>query len=176
MSITLRRYALFVAVLMLPVYLNSCSGSSASDSETDTSTAALSGSSSSDASSGVDISKIDPKKKSDDKGVGRFSSVPLGPIDPKMAEAGKAVFTVHCSACHKPTTERLVGPGLKGVTQRRTPEWIMNMITDPELMTHKDPIAEALLATHYTQMTFQHVTDQQARQILEFFRQNDTNP
>lgn len=176
MSNPLGRYFLFFAVLILPFAMSSCSGSSSSDSGTDASGAAVSGSSSEDASSSVDISKIDVKKKSDDKGIGRFSSVPLGPIDPKMAEEGKAVFTVHCSACHKPTTERLVGPGLKGVTQRRTPEWIMNMITNPELMTHKDPIAEALLATHYTQMTFQHVTDQQARQILEFFRQNDSKP
>lgn len=116
---------------------------------------------------------IDPAAKSDSKGVGRFTSVQLGPIDPAMAEKGKAVFTAKCSACHKTTDQKLVGPGLKGVTKRRTPEWIMNQITNPAEMEQKDPVGKALLAKHLVQMTFQNVSDEQTRQILEFLREND---
>jgi mono/diheme cytochrome c family protein len=65
-----------------------------------------------------------------DKGVGPIKEVKLGPVDPAMAKAGAAVFEQKCSACHK-FDERYVGPALKGVTQRRTPEYIMNMILDP---------------------------------------------
>ena len=78
-----------------------------------------------------------------------------------------------CSACHK-LDQRYVGPALTGVTKRRTPEWIMNMILNPQEMTQKDPIAKDLLATHFTQMSFQNVTQEEARAILEFFRQNDS--
>ncbi|MBS1533053.1 MAG: cytochrome c [Bacteroidetes bacterium] len=140
------------------------------------------GGSGNDASSSADTTSnsaastaasVDPATKSDSKGVGKFTSVQLGPIDDAMAEKGKAVFTAKCSACHKATDQRVVGPGLKGVTQRRTPEWIMNQITNPAEMEQKDPVGKALLAKYLTQMTFQNVTDDETRQILEYFRQND---
>jgi hypothetical protein len=68
----------------------------------------------------------------------------------------------------------LIGPGLKGITKIRTPEWIMNMITNPDQMTQQDPVAEALLVQfNHTQMTNQGLTDEEAREVLEFFRQND---
>jgi mono/diheme cytochrome c family protein len=117
---------------------------------------------------------IDPAAKSDSKGVGRFTSVPLSAIDPAMADKGQAVFVTKCSACHKITDQKVVGPGLLGVTKRRTPEWIMNQITNPAEMEQKDPVGQALLAKHLTQMTFQNVTDNETRQILEYLRKNDS--
>lgn len=119
---------------------------------------------------------VDPEARSDSRGVGKFTSVKLDAPDPGLAAKGEAVFTSKCAACHKTTGEKLVGPGLKNITVRRTPEWIMNMITNPEEMTKKDPVAQALLEKHLVQMTFQNVSDEETRQILEFFRQNDTNP
>jgi mono/diheme cytochrome c family protein len=116
---------------------------------------------------------IDVTAKSESKGVGKFTSVQLGPIDAAMATKGQAVFAAKCAACHKTTDQTVVGPGLKGVTDRRTPEWIMNQITNPVEMEQKDPVGQALLAKHLTQMTFQNVNDDESRQILEFLRQND---
>jgi mono/diheme cytochrome c family protein len=107
------------------------------------------------------------------KGVGKFTHVTIGALDPKLADQGKQLFETKCTACHKPTDERLVGPGLKGITKIRTPEWIMNMMTNPTGMTHQDPVAEALLAQYQTQMTYQDVSDKDARAIYEFLRQND---
>jgi hypothetical protein len=60
-----------------------------------------------------------------------------------------------------------------GVTKRREPEWIMNQIMVPDKMTAEDPIAKELLATYMTQMTNQNITEEQARNILEYFRQQD---
>jgi mono/diheme cytochrome c family protein len=117
---------------------------------------------------------INVDAKSDSKGVGRFTDVKLSAIDPAMAEKGMAVFTAKCSACHKVTDQKVVGPGLLGVTKRRTPEWIMNQITNPVEMEQKDPVGKALLEKHLTQMTFQNVTDEETRQILEYFRKNDS--
>lgn len=106
------------------------------------------------------------------KGVGPIQSVQLGALDPSMAEKGKAAFEQKCAACHR-FEERFVGPPLKGVTQRRTPEWIMNMILNPVEMTQKDPAAKELLANYLTQMTYQNVSEEEARAILEYFRQLD---
>ncbi len=106
------------------------------------------------------------------KGVGPIQSVQLGPLDSSMAEKGKAAFEQKCAACHR-FEERFVGPPLKGVTERRTPEWIMNMILNPVEMTQKDPAAKELLANYLTQMTYQNVSEEEARAILEYFRQFD---
>lgn len=117
---------------------------------------------------------LDPDVKSDGKGVGRFTDVKVDAnIDKAMAEKGQAIFESKCTPCHKTTEEKLVGPGLKNITNLRTPEWIMNMITNPEEMTKKDPVAKALFEKHLVQMTFQNVDDNQTREIYEYLRQND---
>jgi len=45
----------------------------------------------------------------------------------EMAEEGKTLFDAKCAACHK-MDERYVGPALGGVTERRSPAYLMNMI------------------------------------------------
>jgi mono/diheme cytochrome c family protein len=110
---------------------------------------------------------VDPMKN---KGIGPITEVKLSPqIDMNLVKKGEDLFKVKCSACHK-IEEKYVGPALKGVTQRRTPEWIMNMILNPEEMTKKDPIAKELLAEYLTQMVAQVKDTTEARAILEYLR------
>ena len=78
-----------------------------------------------------------------------------------------------CTSCHKTTDERLVGPGWKGVTTRRTPEWIMNFITNPDPMIDKDPEVQAQLELCLVRMPNQSLSDAEARNILEFMRKLD---
>lgn len=108
------------------------------------------------------------------KGVGPVTTVEVGEsIDEALASEGKTIFEGKCSACHQLTDQKIVGPGLAGVTERRKPEWIMNMVINPEEMTKKDPQAKKLLAEHLTQMTNQNISESDARALLEFLRQND---
>lgn len=123
------------------------------------------------------IEKIDQNEKIDQKesiniGIGPVKKIDLSPIDASLAEQGKKLFEAKCSACHK-IGERYVGPNLKDVTKRRGPEWIMNMILNPIEMTQEDPVAKELIATYLTQMTFQNISEEEARKILEYFRQID---
>jgi len=90
-------------------------------------------------------------------------------IDKIMAESGKKIFEEKCTQCHK-LDERYTGPALRDVTKRRTPEYIMNMILNPQEMTQKHPEAKKLLGEFATQMTFQNVTQEDARKILEYLR------
>lgn len=106
------------------------------------------------------------------KGVGPVSSVTVGPLDAALAAKGEKLFSEKCTACHK-IEERVVGPALKGVTTRRAPEWIMNMILNPMEMTQKDETAKGLLGEYLTQMTNQNLDQDGARAVLEFFRRND---
>ncbi|WP_333780701.1 hypothetical protein [Tenacibaculum retecalamus] len=64
-----------------------------------------------------------------------------------------------------------MGPNPTGVLKRRSPEWVMNMIMNPEEMVKKDPIAKELLVKFKgSPMANQNLSKEEARQILEFFR------
>lgn len=115
-----------------------------------------------------------PAKEDYTKGEGKFTDVKLThPLDQKMIASGKATYDVKCGACHKLTDEKLVGPGWKGVTDRRTPEWIMNFVTNTDFMIDKDPAAQALLEKCMVRMPNQHLSDEDSRNVLEFMRSND---
>lgn len=110
----------------------------------------------------------------DDRGIGPIKEVTLtNPLDAKMLEAGKGVYEMKCSSCHKLTDEKLVGPGWKGVTQRRKPEWIMNFTVNVDEMLNKDANAMAMLEQCLVRMPNQNISETDARNIVEFMRQND---
>jgi hypothetical protein len=107
-------------------------------------------------------------------GIGKFQHVDLThPLDKKMVDEGKALYDLKCSSCHKLTDEKLVGPGWKGVTDRRTPEWIMNFVTNTDEMLNKDEAAKGMLEVCLVRMPNQSLSDNDARNILEFQRNND---
>jgi len=62
-----------------------------------------------------------------DKGIGPVKELKLGPIDQKLANTGKGIFTAKCAICHA-MDQKLVGPPIRNVTKTRSPEYIMNMI------------------------------------------------
>lgn len=108
------------------------------------------------------------------RGEGKFTKVDITPkLDKTMADEGDKVYSVKCSACHKLTDEKLVGPGWKGVTSRHTPEWIMNFVTNTDDMLNKDPKAQAMLEICLVRMPNQNLTDRDARDVYEFMRKND---
>jgi cytochrome c551/c552 len=108
------------------------------------------------------------------RGEGKFHDVKLGDkLDESMAAKGQKVAELKCESCHKMTDERLVGPGWKGVTSRHKPEWIMNFVTNTDAMIDKDPKAQAMLEICMVRMPNQSLTDDEAREILEFMRKND---
>jgi cytochrome c2 len=108
------------------------------------------------------------------RGEGKFTKVELGAgLDAAKADGGKKVYDVKCGACHKLTEEKLVGPGWSGVTSRHAPEWIMNFITNTDEMINKDPKAQAQLEICLVRMPNQNLSDDDARNLLEFMRKND---
>ncbi len=103
------------------------------------------------------------------KGIGPVTTVELGDLDTELAKSGEKIYAVKCIACHDPKVDKL-GPAPLGVLERRTPEWVMNMILNPEEMVLKDPIAKGLLAKYNTMMVGQGLTQDDARAVLEYFR------
>ena len=74
---------------------------------------------------------------------------------------------------HKTTDERLVGPGWKGVTERQTPHWIMNFISNPDPMIDVDPELQKQLELCLVRMPNQGLSDAEARNVLEYMREID---
>jgi len=95
------------------------------------------------------------------------------PLDAAMVTAGKGIYELKCQSCHKLTEEKLVGPGWKDVTKRRQPVWIMNMITNVDMMLETDAEAQKLLEQCMVRMPNQNISQEDARKILEFMRSND---
>ena len=104
-------------------------------------------------------------------GIGPIASFELpAEIDQVLAESGKVVYEAKCTACHKPD-KQFIGPAPKGILDKRTPAWVMNMIMNPEEMIQKDPIARQLLIKfNGAPMANQSLTEAEARSVLEYFR------
>lgn len=108
------------------------------------------------------------------KGLGAVKTVTLKtPLELDRVSRGLAIYEMKCSACHKLTDQRVVGPGWKDITKKRKPEWIMNMITNVDVMLEKDPEAQKLLELCLMRMPNQNMSIGDARDVLEFMRQND---
>lgn len=118
---------------------------------------------------GGDVATYDPNR-----GAGKFTHVDLGDkLNAEMAAGGEKIYGVKCAGCHKLTDEKLVGPGWLGVTHHHQPEWIMNFITNTDVMLDKDPKAQTQLAICLVRMPNQSLSDDEARSLLEFMRKND---
>ena len=95
------------------------------------------------------------------------------PLDQAMVSTGKKTYELKCQSCHRLTEEKLVGPGWKDVTKKRKPLWIMNMITNVDMMLETDAEAQKLLEQCMVRMPNQNITKDDARMVLEFMRSND---
>ena len=107
-------------------------------------------------------------------GIGPVTSVvELGAPDQALAATGKVAFEAKCTACHK-MGEKYVGPALGEVTTRRSPAFIMNMITNPNEMVERHPVAKQMLAEAMTMMANQGITVEESRAIVEYLRTQAT--
>ena len=94
-------------------------------------------------------------------------------LEEALVEEGKLVFNNRCYTCHNLSEEKLVGPGWAGITNRRDPKWIMNMILNVNIMKEFDSLAHAVSKENVADMPNQYLSVGKARSVLEFMRQND---
>ncbi|MGI9541109.1 MAG: c-type cytochrome [Flavobacteriaceae bacterium] len=107
----------------------------------------------------------------DNKGIGPIKNIDFGgSIDNDLAQQGKAVFNQKCTACHM-ANRKLIGPAMQGIYDRRSPEWVMNMLLNPTEMLKEDPIANALLKEYNNVMMLnQNLSQEETRSIAEYLR------
>lgn len=105
------------------------------------------------------------------KGIGPITNLQFdSEINSKLAEKGDKIFGAKCTSCHMEET-KLIGPAMKGIYDRRSPEWVMNIMLNPTEMLKKDPVAKALLKEYNNVMMLnQNLTEDEARAIAEYLR------
>ncbi len=105
-----------------------------------------------------------------ENGIGPITEkIQLAEINLDLAKTGEATFNLKCAACHK-LDERFVGPAQRYTAERRTPEYILNMILNPDEMTKKHPTGQDMLAEYLAPMTNMNLTLDQAKEVLEYLR------
>ena len=106
----------------------------------------------------------------ENKGIGPITSLEFKSIDQNMVAKGATLFKQKCTACHH-AKRRMIGPAIKGIYERRSPEWVMNIMLNPIEMLKKDPVAIALLKEYKNVMMInQNLTQEDARALAEYFR------
>ena len=65
---------------------------------------------------------------------------------------GKPLFKAQCAACHHPT-QRLVGPPLSGIRERRDSAWIVNFVASSESMIEAGDSTAIALYNEYNQVS-----------------------
>ncbi len=150
-------------LLVMGALMTACGGNSQKDTNASTTTS-------------VEPAKTENGNPAYDpeRGEGKFTDVAVAAtVDQTMASAGEKIYSVKCSSCHKLTSEKLVGPGWLGVTERHKAPWIMNFVTNTDAMLNKDPKAQAQLEICLVRMPNQNIADDEARNVYEFMRRND---
>lgn len=105
------------------------------------------------------------------KGLGPITSYAFGTeIDSDLAEKGKSIYAGKCTACHL-VDRRMIGPALKGVYDRRSPEWVLNILLNTNEMLQKDPVAKALLKEYNNALMInQNLSEDEAKAVAEYLR------
>jgi mono/diheme cytochrome c family protein len=82
---------------------------------------------------------------------------------------GEQIFTQRCAACHTIGGGNLVGPDLKGVAQRRSPQWLVGFVTAPDkVIASGDPTATQMVQQFGTQMPNLGLSSTQAADVLAY--------
>lgn len=88
-----------------------------------------------------------------------------------QAEEGKELFQKQCASCHSIGGGDGAGPDLKGVGARRSQDWLVSLITDPERLTaQKNPDQLALVKKFGMQMPKLGVNRDDALKIVAFLQ------
>jgi cytochrome c2 len=91
---------------------------------------------------------------------------------PAGAATGQENFTRTCAACHSIGEGKRVGPDLKGVTERRTEEWLLKFIKSSQTVVKSGDATAVALFEEYnkTPMPDSPYSEAEIKDILEYIK------
>jgi cytochrome c len=93
----------------------------------------------------------------------------LKPIDRPYAKTREKPFADKCGSCHELDSVKS-GPALRDALFRRKPEFVMNMMLNPEQMIRRHPEIQKQSTQYKTPMVVPNLKREEARAILEYLR------
>lgn len=99
-------------------------------------------------------------------------------LDPAAVEQGKTLFTTNCTVCHA-LNEKVVGPALANVTERRTTDWLIQFISNSSKLIQSGDDQAVALYNEYnkTQMpSFDYFSEEEILSILAYIEQESQAP
>ena len=102
------------------------------------------------------------------------SSLPVDAAVSLVQTGGQDLFETKCAACHSLGSDRVVGPGLAGVSDRRDRAWMVDFIVAPDrVIADGDSIAARLLEEYQVPMPNLGLTQGEAERVLDYMSAND---
>lgn len=90
---------------------------------------------------------------------------------PALAQTSAEIFEKTCKACHTIGGGKLVGPDLKGVTERRDMDWIVRFVQSSQAMVKAgDKTAVELFAEFKVPMPDQPLSEAQVKGLMDFIK------
>lgn len=88
------------------------------------------------------------------------------------AQEGKDVFKKNCTACHTVGGGRLVGPDLKGVTSKRSEEWLAKFIKSSQALIKSGDADAKAIFEEYSQITMpdQAISDAEIKSVILYIK------
>jgi mono/diheme cytochrome c family protein len=89
----------------------------------------------------------------------------------EVAQAGKSLFTNNCTVCHSLGAETVVGPGLKGLNQRRPEAWLISWIKNSQQVIESGDQYAVTLYNKFNKTpmpAYADFSDDQIRSILKY--------
>lgn len=106
-------------------------------------------------------------------GIGPVTNlIELGSYDPELAQQGRQIYSTLCAMCHG-QNDSDIAPTLDSVLERRSPEYVMNMILNPTGMIRWHPTRSGN-KSYLTSMPYQALTTDDARAIVEYLRSDSS--
>lgn len=87
------------------------------------------------------------------------------------AQDGEALFNQHCAACHAITSKDLVGPGMAGIGERRTEEWLTEWIINPMKMVEEGDLQAVEVYEKFNQVPmpgFDYLPEEELSVIVDY--------
>ena len=95
--------------------------------------------------------------------------LPPPPATTTPTEVGRVIFEQKCKSCHSIGGGRIVGPDLKGITERRERDWLIRFIVSPdELIAQGDPLAKQLVEEYGIPMPNTGLSQPEAEEVLVY--------
>ncbi len=91
--------------------------------------------------------------------------------------SGEEIFKTKCALCHTYGEGKRIGPDLKGVTKKRSNQWMTSMIKDPGNWVKKDPEAQKLFEEYkkMPMMLVPPLKDDEVKAVIDYLNKKDSS-